>query len=115
MPTRTLRDGEKYELQQLLEAPGKAGTKGTYNGCEWHRVKSKGETTWKLRDLGAPRWQVFASSQEAVAWVAGEPPDTGPRGESSYSSSSCTYDVPCLTITVPHQSISWQSVARACS
>ena len=48
MPTRTLRDGEKYELQQLLEAPGKAGTKGTYNGCEWHRVKSKGETTWKL-------------------------------------------------------------------
>lgn len=83
MPTRTLRDGEKYELQQLLEAPGKAGTKGTYNGCGWHRVKSKGETTWKLRDLGARRWQVFASSQEAVAWVAGEPPDTGPRGESS--------------------------------
>lgn len=71
MPTRDLNDGERYELQAMLAAPGKAGAKGTYNGCEWKRAKVGDETAWSVRDVGEPAWTACATEDAVVSFIVG--------------------------------------------
>lgn len=74
MPDRILLDGEKYELQQLLDAPGKKSEKGTANGCEWQRVKEGSDTAWQVRNVGNATWASCSTSQDVVAWIGGGMP-----------------------------------------
>lgn len=84
MPVHKLSDGEKYELTGMLQATGKAGRSGEYNGVKWKSAKVDGEAVWKVQ-VGT-QWQVCTSIPEVVTHVSGEavvvtgPGEGGDRG-----------------------------------